>query len=398
LEFLAGLALLGAAVVRVGVPAAMARVNPELALRLAPNHSTALSQSAVMMIEGNLSRERLRAAEELARRAVAQDALSSEGLRTLGLAADGRGKRDFARRLVRTSERLSRRDFIGQLWLLEDAVSRGQVNEALAHYDIALRTSKRAADVLFGPLGDAAGDRTLLQPIAILIAKRPPWANFFLLHVASTSRDPKVASELFELLLERGYQIAPLAVQSLLGRLLAANEIERAWRVYDRANPGTPAGIVRDPGFGFISSDATPFDWQLNSDGSASAMATLTDGQTGLSFEAPVGTGGVVARQLVLLKPAVQYRLVSRVATIQAEPAALPSWRLRCGDDRSIANLRLPASETGTTVSTPAFQIPSGCPNQWLELVLTATEQPQGVHGTINTVRLISSAGRDPRS
>lgn len=384
---IAALLVASYAVVRVGFAARLADQQPAAALRLAPNNAAARATQAMLAFSASPQRAKIASAESDARRAYMREPISPEALRTLGFAAESKGQLGRARALLAASEQVSKRDLLGQIWLIEDAVRRGQVAEALNHYDIALRGSKLAPDILFGPLTAATADGTLIGPMAKTLSGRPAWGNFFLLRAASTSTSPRNVAQLIQILLRNGTGVVPLAVQSLMGRLVLADDYASAWRLYAAGHPGAAPDRVRDPDFAEAPVEPTAFDWSLQQDASVAGSVTSDRAGSRLSFHAAVGTGGTVARQLLLLPPGSRNVLSFRVMGTNAKAEDKPFWQVVCArDEREIARSSLPASEAWLAIRSRPFSVPAGCVAQWLQLVLVSTDSPEGVHGAAGHV------------
>src|SRR5690606_1446045 len=91
----------------------------------------------------------------LAREALRQDPTSVDALAVLGLQAELKNDAAQARKVFGYSRELSRRELRAQIWAIEESVRRGDIAEALHHYDMALRTSVRAQELLFPILAAA---------------------------------------------------------------------------------------------------------------------------------------------------------------------------------------------------------------------------------------------------
>jgi hypothetical protein len=380
------------AVLRVGIGSVAATRSPDLALKVAPDNAAALVAASTRSLE-SLEASRFGAAAEFARRAYVREPVSSAALRQLGAIADVRGRPDTARTLLRASERLSRRDLLGQLMLIEDAVQRGDVREALVHYDIALRVSARAPALLFGTLSAATADPAVAEPLTSLLARRPPWTNAFLLQAAAISPSPRNMARLIIKLLGTGFAVTPPALESLIGRLIQARDYAAAWAVYASVDPGARRDGVRDPAFTGATANDLPFNWTFNVSGSASGTLTDDAGGSRLVFDSPVGTGGVVARQMLLLPPGA-YRLSAKVVANNAGQPNAPIWRLHCVSSADeVALLPLPLVRAAPRQVSSEFQV--SCAAQWLDLVLTATDDPEGVAGAVTNVIITPLSRRE---
>lgn len=380
------LAALCYAVLRVGIGIAASGISPPLALRIAPDNAVALVGMSMQSIEP-LTLDSVRRSAVFAQHAYRREPVSAAALRQIGFATEVEGGADRARPLLRQSEQLSKRDFEAQLWLIEDAVNRNDVAEALRHYDIALRTSKRAPPILFGSLTFATSDPELIAPLAQTIMQQPPWGNTFLLHAASTSTEPANMVRLISMLLKGGYPVTPLAIQSLEGRLIQANDYQNAWSLFVAAFPSSRRDIIRNPRFQDMTSEGLAFGWSFDISGSATSVVVDDENGRRLVYNAPVGTGGIVARQTLLLSSGT-YRLSSTVVNNNHAADSAPVWRLRCVDGaQDLGTMRLPVVN-GTPQRVQALVNVAGCQAQWLELVLSATDDPDGISGAVADVGL----------
>ena len=111
--------------------------QPDLALSFVPDHPLALSRKADELFAEKQDAATLAKVEAMAKQSLRGGALNPVAIRLLGYVADMRGDEKKARELMLLSQKVSRRDFGTQLWLIEDAVARGDKKQALYHYDIA---------------------------------------------------------------------------------------------------------------------------------------------------------------------------------------------------------------------------------------------------------------------
>jgi hypothetical protein len=126
--------------------------NPDMALRFVPDHPLALSRKADELFAEKQDPATLAKVEAMAKQSLREGALNPVAIRLLGYVADVRGDREKARELMLLSQKVSRRDFGTQLWLIEDAVARDDKKQALFHYDIALRTTPSSFPILLPTL------------------------------------------------------------------------------------------------------------------------------------------------------------------------------------------------------------------------------------------------------
>ena len=170
--------------------------NPTLAHALAPwdGEITALYSMARFTAE---QRNPSNAVVQLAQRAFWQDPTALPAIAVLGLRSQTTGDETKARQLFAYSQFLSRRDLQTQLWMVEDAVNRGDISGALRHYDIALRTSKLAPNLMFPVLASAMQDPSIRAELITTLAKRPAWEADFVAYVAKNAANPHIVAQLY---------------------------------------------------------------------------------------------------------------------------------------------------------------------------------------------------------
>ena len=118
--------LVGVLAVRHSLGMALATKRPELALQLDRENATVLAQAALTLVQGEATPQR-RKALDLARAALARDAGNVNALAAFGLASD---KPKQVAAVFTAADRLSRRNLIVQIWMIENAVAKGVVSGA----------------------------------------------------------------------------------------------------------------------------------------------------------------------------------------------------------------------------------------------------------------------------
>ncbi|RYY12233.1 MAG: hypothetical protein EON55_12710, partial [Alphaproteobacteria bacterium] len=252
--------LVGALAVRHSLGMALATKRPELALQLDRENATVLAQAALTLVQGEATPQR-RKALDLARAALARDAGNVNALAAFGLASD---KPKQVAAVFTVADRLSRRNLIVQVWMIENAVAKGDVSGALRQYDIALRTSRAAPSMLFPVLVDATSNDQLLPAIAKTLAQRPLWGGLYLQQLAQSGKDLHRIALLFTILKQQGVATGAAADTALYTRLLEAQLFDDAWKVYASDHRGAQHAAVRGDTFGEDPVVKTPYDWQLS--------------------------------------------------------------------------------------------------------------------------------------
>lgn len=326
-------------------------------------------------------------ADELARLALRQDPTAVAAVATLGINAQLRNDTTVARRIFAYSEKLSRRDLRTRIWANEDAVARGNIPDALRNYDIALRTSRIAPDLLFPLLASAIAETEIRRVLVQTLTQRPAWGDQFIGFVSGNSPDVRATANLYEALHRRGIALPTGSPAALIQRLLSEGHAGDAWHLYSTITPGVDRRIARDPSFTMNPASPTPFDWRPVTDSGVSA--TIQRGEQGgiFDFAVPSNLGGPLLHQTQMLLPG-NYVIEGRSVGINQADDALPYWTLLCGEGRELGRITVPNSAHLNGLFTGRFTVPIGCPVQQLTLVARPSEQLSGLSGQIDHVRL----------
>ena len=218
--------------------------NPDMALRFVPDHPLALSRKADELFAEKQDPATLAKVEAMAKESLRGGALNPVAIRLLGYVADVRGDRKKARELMLLSQKVSRRDFATQLWLIEDAVARNDKKQALFHYDIAMRTTPSSHAILFPTLTGALADPDVRRGLAPYIRQAPEWAPAFLSAAILSDGNP---ANVADLLVKAGRLPDREVYRSISNQLLlqlASKDKLPAFRQYYLSLPGTRAATL----------------------------------------------------------------------------------------------------------------------------------------------------------
>lgn len=326
-------------------------------------------------------------ADRLARAALRLDPTAVAAAATLGINSEIRGDRGKTLRSFAYSEKLSRRELRTQLWAIEDAVKRSDITTALYHYDIALRTSRAAPDLLFPILATAIADPSIRTVLANRMAARPAWNDLLVAYVAGNGPDARATAAFFAALNRRHVPISEIATAALITRLLSENHFDAAWAYYAAMTPGADRHSSHDPKFSVNRTISSPFDWTPVTDGGISAEIQRNGNDGVFDFSVPVALGGTVLRQTQLLPPGA-YVLNGRSANIEQSGRTLLYWTLSCADKRELGRVNVPPSTQNDGNFAGRFTVPADCPYQQLTFVVRPSDEPSGVSGQITSVRL----------
>jgi hypothetical protein len=347
---------LGYAVLADAMANIMSRTAPGLALSWRPGHVRSLESQAALDLEQSPAE-----VDTLAHRALARDLSFAGPVRILGLSTGLHKDQSAATALLAAAEQLSRRDLPTQLYFIEAAVTRGNVEGALRHFDIAMRTSKPGRDILAPVLCQAMRDPGLTVPIARLLQSAPEWTNAFVSYCVDQP-DSRPALARILTLAPAARAASPHVVLAKAVQLVAeAGDVSTAHRLYaavlkdDDRMIGKP---VSNPLFDDMA-PLPPFDWNyvlgadLGADPEGKGISIHANGQT-----------GVVASQLLMAKPG-RYRLHVVGRDVAGGRVAVT---LDCASGHgSLSAVTLPADAHARQVSADVT-IQAGCPMQWLRI------------------------------
>jgi hypothetical protein len=367
-----------------GLSLAAARANPAVALRLFPANADAKAKAAELMIDAQMSRPDWEKVRQLAIASLMRAPASSRAVRVLALADLARGSEERADKLMRLARSFSRRDFPTTLYLIEKAVTANRPQDALADYDIALRTTPSSYDMLFPILANAIEDDALLADFERLAASNPPWFPAF---VASATYLSPPITNLSKLLMR--HPDSPAASSKdvravVVARLARDGDYRRAFAYYlSLGRPGK--ALVRDEHI-TASSFLPPFEWSFESQEAFSGEAAVGGG---LRFSAATGGNGEAASQLLMLSAGAY------ILTSQADIAFTPrdgsaEWSITCASgNAALLDAHFRKTDGGSGRAEGKFEVPAGCEAQKLALRVAADVNSQGIEGRVTRISIL---------
>ena len=386
-----GALLLSVLTIKAGIAGVARYGDPALALRWNPHDARALSAQAELDMQPDAPAGARARAEGLARAAIARDATLGTPYRILGFIAEEQGRDALVAPYLAHAEALSRRDLATQLWFINHAVARDDTGGALHHFDIALRTSDLAPTVLYPVLGNAIAEPGIVPPLAAMLAKHPPWRDGFLADAIDKSDALPGLVQLADALAARSTPLSGDQARALLNHLTEKRAFALAAHVRDGRIRST--GPVYDPGFD-RADGPYPFGWSLVNTSDLSAERESNGNRPGdarLSFRVKPEQSGVLAQQLLVLKPG-HYRITTTGHHDGVNLVTAPYWALSCGDlpPRPLVTLSLPVGEASQSAAAD-FDVPADkCTGQWLVLAARAADRPEGVAGWIDRLDVVA--------
>jgi len=376
----------------VSASSVLRSVRPDLALEFMPIDARAKARSAELELTATPGdREAVARAGALARSSLGRDPTVVAAWRTLALVEGVGGNANLSARLFNFAESRSRRDLPTQLWMIENRVAANDIDGALDHYDIALRTSSASADVLLPVMISATGQNDMVGPISRLVASDPPWRRQFIGRLVESAPSPANAVAIIEAF-SRAHPVPDRDLLTFfVTKLVERRAFNEAWRVYGLLTPRAPASpaVLRNADFE-QPNPVPPLDWKLeDNEGRGADQRQLDNAGAGKSlYVYTEGSSGVVAWQ-AMTAPAGAYVLRAQAGPVEGETPAGLTWRVTCANANGTV---LGESRVDRVTQRAQFQmpvrIPAGdCPFQWLYLEVRQGSETGPTSAWVDSVR-----------
>lgn len=324
----------------------------------------------------------------LAQNALFAEATATDALVVLAFQAQLRGETAKSDRLFEYSARLSRRELSPQLWGIEDAAERGDIEDALRHYDIALRTSRTARGMLYPVLVSALEEPEIRRRLLEVLRKQPDWRQNFVLYAGTSGVAPAATAQLFAEGRRINLVISDAINSQLVDTLVRGGEFDQAWAYYTTFRPDAERSRAR-PLDGDLGEDGrSAFDWKPGDDPALSASILRDGDQSVLDFSVPTGFGGVLLEQTQFMRPG-RYTLRGKISDLDLDTRSTPYWSLTCLGGTEIGRQAVSGSNEGEWLRfTGTFTVPDSCRTQTLKLVLRPSNKVGGLDGRVAEVSL----------
>lgn len=371
------------------------RRSPDTALRFTSDDAVALASLADRRLaEGGPEATRDVETLRLAHASLKRQALNPVALRLIGLGASVKGGFAAGRPAMSAANRLTRRDLPTQFWLIEDAVSRGDVSGALNHYDHALRTRPGSQQVLFPVLTAAIEDPVLWPAFARYVREPAPWLGDFARFAIRNGAQPRLFAEFLRRSggLPRDDVFAALEAE-LLKRLVEAGTFADASRYY-RSLDGADPAVLAETGFTGATTETrfAPLTWELFASSGINSAFLRDEAGEAIRLHATMeaSTSNAIARKIVYVTPGrYRFRVIQRTAA--AAEGASAQWEMRCGVSRGsniLWSKSAPLAPDGSRIDE-AIAIPAGCGAITLRLIASAGTSPDGIEAIFGPASLV---------
>jgi hypothetical protein len=367
--------------------------NPDMALSFVPDHPLALSRKADELFSENQDARTLAKVEAMAKQSLKGGALNPVAIRLLGYVADVRGDQTKARELMLLSQKVSRRDLGTQLWLIEDAVARGDKKQALQHYDIALRTKPSSFSILFPTLVGALDDPEVRSGLAPYVKANPVWLPSFLNEAINNSENPVNVADV---LLKAGALPDSEDYRSWSNQLLAKLALKSqfsAYRQYYLSLTGSKAATLRSVGLSRLTVNLphSSAGWQLvdNADIGGTFSSFDKSGKGKLLGFAGSGERGALMHKYLFLEPG-NYKFSAFYDAPDAAPDAEIRWEMQCLSAKGNVAKWFTADPVrkGRSAAAVDFDLGADCRNQMLILQVAGGSGQTGMEFTLRSVNI----------
>jgi hypothetical protein len=377
---------LAALVTANGLATRVASSDPVLAARLSPSNAE-FAITAATHIAGKDAGTHDPEVRRLVAAALSRSVSDPAAIAVRGLEEGTDGNPRAEARLFALSDLISRRHLPTRLWLIQNAVDRGDLPAALRNFDLALRTSTDAPAALFPVMARAAADPQVTPGLARLLDRPSDWRAPFAHYVITQTGSAANLAGLVGRLHDRSWLETNGLDDTLIVRLVADGQFAAARRTYDLLHRSSDAGaLVHDSHFADPRA-VFPFGWVLVQKGEIGAERSLIGGRPALGYRALPGGAGAVANQLLML-PTGRYQLTVRASASAADVQAPPYWTLTCASEPSDQLALLDAPVARGALTSKVLTVPAWCSAQWLVLSLRSSDEPGGQTGALASIEL----------
>ncbi|WP_430442945.1 hypothetical protein [Sphingorhabdus contaminans] len=367
--------------------------NPDLALRFVPDHPLALSRKADELFAAKQDPATLAKVEAMAKQSLRGGALNPVAIRLLGYVADARGDRKKAREFMLLSQKVSRRDFGTQLWLIEDAVARNDKKQALYHYDIAMRTTPSSFPLLFPTLTGALDDPEVRAGLAPYVKAAPEWLLSFLPHAIGTMENP---SYLVDVLLKAGPLPDRPEYREQFNYLLLTLASKGQFSAFERYYASLPSVRPKALQTATMNKDTVNLryaaaGWQLTENSAIGGAFSEADKRGAFTLSAFAGSGerGELMRKLLFFKPG-SYRFAAQYDAQSSAPDSEIRWDLSCVSAKGNSGKWFTSRtvQAGRSGDVQSFTLGADCPHQLLQLQLAGGSGQLGAEFVLRSVQI----------
>lgn len=323
---------------------------------------------------------------EVALAALDVQPLNAPALRLLAMWEEGQNHPERANHFAYLSEKVTRRDLLTQLFLLERAVAKGNIPAVLTHYDKALRVSPDSKQLLFPVLMSAMDDPSIRDSLAVYAEDPAPWIGGFLFTTLDTKGG---AVSTAKLLLNPRVRASNPLLTKLSDNLLTHLANQQAFALAEqiiKKRSKNHYQTMSDLSFSAETTSQTygAFSWQVtdNTDADIAFQRKTGGGQNLYISIAPYASPDRSLVERILHLTPGQYRFVERQTAGASN--SVPYWQIECATSPG----QWTSLWRSSVEQSPAVRIPPTCAWQRISLRSPSVSPPDGVEMTIDSITL----------
>lgn len=286
--------------------------NPQLAVSAWPSNGFARSRlindwlvNAVLENGEQMSVQIDQDIYNQAQRAFRDEPLAYQATRIAALNAETQNDIPQARELMRDVIKITKRDLMSHMWLIQDYSNLSDIEKMLDHYDLVLRTSSQATAAVMPRLAAAMANDVMVGPMKRLLLPEPDWAVFFWPELPRTPPSLINAAVLRSELANEGVGNPAKNDVDLLKSLVADRNYDEAFSLYtslssanSRQGNRRKQPLQMQPDMQYDTA-LPPFDWETISTGEYGAG--INPNGKSITISALPDSYGTVAQKLIKL-------------------------------------------------------------------------------------------------
>lgn len=373
-----------------------ARAAPDFALTISPHSPAALAGKGEQTFLAALTSGKFSPLVSLAapaKQALTGQALSPLAIRQLAYAHLASGDERLGNRLLALARKTTRRDFGVQLWSIEQAVQRNDLDGAVRGYASTMEVLDESWGILFPRLGSAIQNPEIAGKLAPYVRQGGRWVVPFLNTTLAKPGSELSLVRLMQLAGPMPREVRADGFDKTLGSVLIARGKFAPARAYYLSLPYAQPSLLQSVAVtnqSFLDRHG-PFAWQMFDQMSSGAAL---EGDSTMSVFADDSVRGLVARKVLYLPPGV-YRFSQRYQETEMPSGAFIQWELQCGDEQGTLRTAWrsePLRPKSGTALGQNFVVPSGCSNQILSLVVAGGVDRNRTTAIVGPIGILSAS------
>lgn len=360
----------------------LAKSSPNKALLIWPFDGRIISAAAMDSLRQGNATDVPRATAPSAAKALIADPTTARAANVIGFQKELQNDRAGAMRAFAYAARLSARELQTHVWAINHASRRGDIDTVLKHYDMALRTSRDAPELLFPVLANALTDKLVRDRLARL-ARQSPWRRDFVVYAAQRAPQVQATMTFFSEAPTKGMLVEADVKDTLVSTAFAKNSAAMAWDYFRSTHPGARRDRSFDPDFAAMETGSTPFHWQIPDTATSDVRFEQSGNeQTRVVFDIANSLSGPILQQITALLPGV-YRVNVKQDAQTLSLSNRMEWVISCQQLMTpIARLPFQSPQSG-------FAVPANCPFQVFALQIAPAAGVGPISGAVDRAEVI---------